>query len=121
MPRAAGPVLRGPAVPLRRQAEPAPEAPDRVAADRQPLDLAKLLGAVAVIELAIGGLDQDEHAIADLRRHPPGRGAAPQAMKQPADAVGPIPRLEAPKLTRGDLQVPGPLDGRELSGHGQLQ
>ena len=52
------PVLRRPAAPLRGQAEGPPEAADGLAADREALDLPELLGAVAVIEVAVRGLDQ---------------------------------------------------------------
>jgi hypothetical protein len=114
-------VLRGPAAPLRGQTEPAAEAADRVAADRQPLNFAELLGAVAVIELPVGGLDQFQDAVPQLDIQPRGRGPAPQAMHQPPDAGGPIPRLEAPELPRAHLQAPGSLSGRDLPSHGQLQ
>ena len=83
--RAAGAVLRGPAPalgwPPLRPSQPA----DRAPADRQALDLAELLGGVAVIELAIGGLDQRQHAVPDLDVQRPGRGPTPQPVDQPPD------------------------------------
>ena len=72
------------------------------------LDLAELLGAVAVIELAVRGLDQLQHAVPDLDIQRPGRGPAPQAMDQPPDPLGPIPGLEAAELPRAHLQGAGP-------------
>ena len=108
VPGAAGSVLGGPAAPLRGQAEGPPEAADGFAADREAFDLTELLGAVTVIELTVGGLDQFPHAIPELALQRPGRGPAPQAMHQPPDALGPIPRREAPELPWGHVEGIGP-------------
>jgi hypothetical protein len=75
-------------------------AADGLAADREALDLPELLGAVAVIEVAVRGLDQLHDAAPDLDIQCPGRGPAPQTMDQRPDARGPIPGLEAPELPR---------------------
>ena len=101
-------MLGGPAAPLRGQAEGPPEAADGFAADREAFDLTELLGAVTVIELTVGGLDQFPHAIPERALQRPGRGPAPQAMHQPPDALGPIPRREAPELPWGHVEGSGP-------------
>jgi hypothetical protein len=59
-------VLVGSASTLRRPAQAPAEAPNGVAADRQSFDLTELLGAVAVIEVAVRGLDERQHAVSDL-------------------------------------------------------
>ena len=72
-------VLRRPAAPLRGQAEGPPEAADGLAADREALDLPELLGAVAVIEVAVRGLDQLDDAVPDLDSPVPGARAGSAA------------------------------------------
>ena len=114
------PVLRRPAAPLRGQAEGPPEAADGLAADREALDLPELLGAVAVIEVAVRGLDQLHDAVPDLDLQGPGRGPAPQTMDQAPDARGPIPGLEAPELPQGHVEGVGARARRNLPGHRQL-
>ena len=120
VPGAADSVLGGPAAPLRGQAEGPPEAADGFAADREAFDLTELLGAVTVIELTVGGLDQFPHAIPELALQRPGRGPAPQAMHQPPDALGPIPRREAPELPWGHVEGVRSCGRRNPPGHRQL-
>lgn len=120
VPGAAGPVLGGPAAPLRGQAERPAEAADRLATDREAFDVAELLGAVAVIEVPVRRLDELEHSVPDLALQRPGRGPAPEAVDQPPDPLGPIPGLEAAELPRGHVQGVGPRDRRDLPRYGQL-
>ncbi len=120
VPGPAGPVRGGPAAPLRGQAEGPPEAADRLATDREALDLAELLGAVAVIEVAVGGLDERLHAVPEFDIQRPGRGPAPQAMDQPPDALGPIPGLQAPELPRGHIEGEGAGGRCNVPAHREL-
>ena len=75
---AADPVLAGAAPALGRQAQPPSQAPDGVAAHGEALDLAELLGAVAVIEVAVRGLDQLPYSGLELRHRAPGATAGPR-------------------------------------------
>jgi len=119
-PGAAGSVLGGPAAPLRGQTERPSEAADRLAANRQAFDGAELLGAVAVIEIAVRRPDQLEHAVPNLDLQRPGRGPAPEAVDQSPDPLGPIPGLEAAELPRSHGQGVRPGRRRDLPGHRQL-
>jgi hypothetical protein len=64
-------MARGPPAPLGGQAQAPAEAPDRAPADGQPFHLALLLGAVAVIEVPVGGLDELDHASPNRRGQGP--------------------------------------------------
>ena len=98
--------LAGSAAAFGRPAHAPSEAPDGVAADRQPLDLAELLRAVAVIEVPVGSLDQLQHALSDLDIERPRRRPAPQAVDQPPDALGPIPHHRASGTAAGLIFKP---------------
>ena len=118
--RAAGAVLRRPAPALGRQAQGPAKPADGTAADGQALELAEVLGGVAVIEVPVGGLDQLGHAVADLDVKAPWRRPAPVAMDQAPHPLGPIPGLEAAELPEADLQGVGPFRGGDLPGHRRL-
>src|SRR5262249_18301586 len=74
--RAPGAMPRRPAAPFGWQPQAPAEAPDRAPADGQPVHLAQLLGAVAVIEVPVGGLDEGDHAGPERRVQPPRGGSA---------------------------------------------
>jgi putative acetyltransferase len=59
---------------------------------------------VAVIEVAVGGLDEGGHPSANLDGHGPGRGTTAQPMDQSPGPFGPIPGLEAAELPKAEAE-----------------
>jgi hypothetical protein len=105
---------------LGRQAQGPSKPTDRAPADGQALDLPELLGAMAVIEVPVRGLDQLDHPVVDLHVQAPWRGLAPAAMDQAPHPLGPIPGFEAAELPRTHLQGVGPFRRGDLPGHRRL-
>lgn len=117
---AAGAVLPGAAGALGRQAPRPPEAAEGGAADGEALDLAELLGGMAVIEVLVGGLDERPHPLAARDGQRPRRGPAPQAMDQAAHARRSIAGLEAAELPRAEGEGVGALGIGDLTSQGRL-
>ena len=106
--RAPGPVLGGPAAPLGGLAEGPAQPADGAPANAQALHVAELLGAVAVIEVAVRGLDQLDDPLPDLHVQASARRLASAPVDQTPDPLRPIPGLEASELPQAHLQDSGP-------------
>lgn len=120
MARAAGAVLGWAAPALGGQALRPPQPADGAPTDGQALTLPELLGAVAVIEVPIRGLDQRSHAVPDLDGQGSGREAATQPVDQAADARRLIARFEATDLPDAEAKGLGHVGIGELTGEGRL-
>ena len=113
-------MLRGAAAALGGQAEAPAEPANGAAANGQALDLAELLGDVAVIQVAIRGLDQLAQALPVFNVHGARRGAPAQAMDEAADPRLTITGLEPPKLPEGHPEGLGALGIGDSTSEGRL-
>jgi hypothetical protein len=105
----AGAVLAGAAAVLGREVQGPADPPDGGPADAQALDLAELLGGVAVIDIMVGGLQKGGDPSPDVGRQPTGGGAPPQPVAQARRPVGLEAMLHPDELADAEVQGPRSL------------
>ena len=86
---------------LGRGAEGPADPPHGGPADGEAFDLPELLGGVAVIDVAVDGLQQRRHPGAQRARQGPGGRLAAAAVEQAAQFLCPIPGLDPLELPDG--------------------
>jgi hypothetical protein len=118
---AAGAVLAGAAAVLGREVQSPAEAAHRGPADEETLDLAQLLGGMAVIDIPVGRLQERGDPVADIGRQSAGGGPPPQAVAQAQRAVGLEALLDPDELADAQVQGPRSLGIGDLPGQGRLQ
>src|SRR5439155_2545902 len=97
------------------------DAADGGPADEQALDLAQLLGGVAVIDIVVGGLQESGDPGPDVGRQPAGGGAPPQPVAQRRRPVGLEAMLHPDELAYAEVQGPRSLVIGDPSGQRRLE